>query len=337
MVVNFVHVLSDFDSEKRVVVVIAETLNIRGKIFFLTWSVVSKMPLTPQTRFVDALRKGREWVHVEQPERVEKILEQMIAGGKERLQFVVDFDYTLTRAHKNGKHVDNSWGIVENSSLLPKSYTDKTNVLKAKYLKYELDPTMSVEEKIPYIVEWYTLGNELLKESRFNRAFLPKMVGASSVEFREDTDRMFKSLHEADVPVMILSAGLGDLVVETLEHFELNTENVNTVSNFLAYDEEGFVKGIDGAMIHVFNKNECNAHEESKHDERDHVVLMGDSLGDLQMSHGIKDMNALLKIGFLNSPTDKKLDVYKDAYDIVLLDDQTMDVPNDIIEKILFP
>ena len=99
-------------------------------------SNATKMPLSPPTTLVDAIRKGRDWVRVKEPERVEKIVEKLIAGGKEKAQFVVDFDYTLTRAHKDGQRVDCSWGVMENSSLLPKAYTEKTHALKASAFKF---------------------------------------------------------------------------------------------------------------------------------------------------------------------------------------------------------
>ena len=66
---------------------------------------------------------------------------------------------------------------------------------------------------------------------------------------------------------------------------------------------------------------------------------MGDSLGDPCMADGIENPNAVLKIGFLNHniQTDQeiaRLKNYLDAYDIVLVEDQTMDVFNMILDSI---
>lgn len=68
---------------------------------------------------------------------------------------------------------------------------------------------------------------------------------------------------------------------------------------------------------------------------RHNVILMGDSLGDLRMADGADGAENVLKIGFLNDKVDEKLDVYMDSFDIVLVDDQTMDVANWILEKVL--
>ena len=58
-------------------------------------------------------------------------------------------------------------------------------------------------------------------------------------------------------------------------------------SNFLAYDTEGNVTGIAGDMVHIFNKNESAVHDSpyfKKLEGRKNIVLMGDSLGDLQVT-----------------------------------------------------
>ena len=70
-------------------------------------------------------------------------------------------------------------------------------------------------------------------------------------------------------------------------------------------------------------------------EHRHNIVLMGDSLGDLQMADGVENVENLLKIGFLNSHIEERLDQYLSHYDVVLIDDQTMDVPNRIIDKVL--
>ena len=57
-------------------------------------------------------------------------------------------------------------------------------------------------------------------------------------------------------------------------------------SNFLAYDTEGNVTGIAGEMVHIFNKNENAVHDSpyfKRLEGRSNIVLMGDSLGDLQV------------------------------------------------------
>ena len=44
-----------------------------------------------------------------------------------------------------------------------------------------------------------------------NKDWFPQMVQASNVDLREGTDKLLSELNAAGVPVLILSAGLGDL------------------------------------------------------------------------------------------------------------------------------
>ena len=60
---------------------------------------------TMSTPLVDELLKQSESTRVKDKVRVEKILAGLVAGGVDALQFVVDFDYTLTRVHQNGEKV----------------------------------------------------------------------------------------------------------------------------------------------------------------------------------------------------------------------------------------
>ena len=271
---------------------------------------------------------------------VESKLKSLLDGGHSKLQLIVDFDNTLTRHHKNGVLTDCSWGVMENSPLLPKTYTDQTNALRAKYLPLEQDPDLSIEDKIPIMVEWYTAANKLLKTNGIKREMFGKFVKTSNVEFRDNTKVMLDGLNQADVPVLVMSAGLGDILVEVMDAFGVyHRSNTKVVSNFLSYDHDGLVTGIEGSMIHVYNKSTC-AISDSEYFKtnfsRNNVILMGDSIGDLTMAQGVANPDAVLKIGFLNNMTtaEKRLPSFLDGFDIVLIDDQTMDVPLNLLAQI---
>ncbi|OAD58149.1 Cytosolic 5'-nucleotidase 3 [Eufriesea mexicana] len=58
---------------------------------------------------------------------------------------------------------------------------------------------------------------------------------------------------------------------------------------------------------------------------------MGDTIGDASMADGIENTRAVLKIGFLYENVENSLFSYMEEFDIVLVDDQTMQVPIDIL------
>ncbi len=67
---------------------------------------------------------------------------------------------------------------------------------------------------------------------------------------------------------------------------------------------------------------------------RQNVILLGDSLGDLHMADGLDNPEGVLKIGFLNANIEERLETYMNLYDIVLMNDQTMNLPFTIVKKI---
>jgi hypothetical protein len=110
---------------------------------------------------------------------------------------------------------------------------------------------------------------------------------------------------------------------------------MHVVSNHLVPNEQGVISGFDGTfnklpyivifkkliskgpMIHVLNKKEqAIAHEKNvawfkKIEKKKNVILMGDSLHDVDMAEGVKDIKTCLRIGFLNDKVDELLEHYK--------------------------
>lgn len=77
---------------------------------------------------------------------------------------------------------------------------------------------------------------------------------------------------------------------------------LKVVSNFLEYNSEGEIEGFKGTTVHVLNKNEYFLKGTDYFkliEDRENVILLGDSLGDAGMAGGMPHCNAVLKIGFL--------------------------------------
>lgn len=62
-------------------------------------------------------------------------------------------------------------------------------------------------------------------------------------------------LEECDVPVLIFSAGLGDVVKAALNVHNLTMPNIHIISNFFTYNN-GKIFGFKGRHIHAFNKDQ---------------------------------------------------------------------------------
>ncbi|KAL5999266.1 hypothetical protein ACLOJK_040716 [Asimina triloba] len=124
---------------------------------------------------------------------------------------------------------------------------------------------------------------------------------------------------ERDVPVLIFSAGLADIIEEVLrQKLHRSFKNVRIVSNRMVFNDDGRLVGFKGKTIHVLNKNEhalemaAPVHDHLGDDDgtaddtasvkkRTNVLLLGDHLGDLGMSDGLNYENRIA-VGFLVAP-----------------------------------
>ena len=76
----------------------------------------------------------------------------------------------------------------------------------------------------------------------------------------------------------------------------------NAINDCLCF--KGKMIGFKSDIIHVFNKNEHAVHDSDYFENLSHrtnLLLMGDSLGDLQMANGADNVESKLTIGFLNT------------------------------------
>ena len=55
---------------------------------------------------------------------------------------------------------------------------------------------------------------------------------------RDGSDWLFDELHKHNVPLLIFSAGVGDVVVEAVKQRAVLHDNVKVVSNFMDFDNE---------------------------------------------------------------------------------------------------
>ncbi|XP_075941105.1 cytosolic 5'-nucleotidase 3-like [Anarhichas minor] len=118
-------------------------------------------------------------VHMRDPERVEQIICGLIKGGASKLQIITDFDMTLSKFAVNGKHCPKCHNIIDNCKLVTEECRTKLLHLKNKSYPIEVDPHLTIEEKCPFMVEWYFKSHTLLVEQRLEKDKLAEVVRES--------------------------------------------------------------------------------------------------------------------------------------------------------------
>jgi len=279
----------------------------------------------------------KDSVRIHDRPRVENMINSLVMGGREKLQIISDFDRTLTKQHVDGKPTLSSFCIFSQCTQLPAGYKEQDAALCRQYRPIEIDPHISREEKAKHMVEWYQEAEKLISGFDFRTEELEEVVRKEGIELREGTNMMLQSLQAAGVPVLVFSAGLGDSVSAVLKYHKVLLSNVHIISNFMRFNGLQ-VNGFQGDIIHSFNKNE-HAVEKSDYFEvlacRNNVLLLGDELGDADMADGVRNIDSVLKIGFLYDRVEERLEEFQKHFDIVLIDDQTMDVVNGILDLVL--
>ena len=215
---------------------------------------------------------------------------------------------------------------------------------------------MDVNEKLPFMIEWWRSAQNLFVLSNLNKTLIRELVHQSDMELKKGVQEFITDLLHTQTPILIFSAGLGkkrfplirsfqsilgDIIEFFLEkeipEFKHNHESSHIVSNFIQYDSNGNLVSFNEKLIHSFNKNEHEIHDTPYFQtivNRPNVILLGDTLGDIGMIGGMKNLKQILQIGYLNHSTPEKLAVFENVYDIVICDNQTFDLPNAILKAI---
>ncbi|CAN6814631.1 unnamed protein product [Brassica oleracea] len=255
-------------------------------------------------------------------------------AGPSKFQVIADFDGTLTRYRVNGVRGMSIHGILQQGNA---DYDAKREALYEHYHPLEFSPLIPLEEKTKLMEEWWSKTHNLLVEGGLTYDAIKQSVADSSIAFRDGVVELFEFLEDKEIPVLIFSAGLADVIEEVLrQKLHRTFKNVKIVSNRMVFDDDGRLVSFKGKLIHVLNKNEHaldmaaplhdnlgvdsggEGEENAYVKQRTNVLLLGDHMGDLRMSDGL-NYDTRISIGFLNDNVEKSLESYRKAFDIVYL------------------
>jgi cytosolic 5'-nucleotidase 3 len=263
-------------------------------------------------------------------------IDELIKDGASNLHIVADFDRTLTKAFIDDKKHKSTFSYVRDGGYLGKEYTKIASDLFDKYFPYESDQSVSNEVRVKMMQEWWAVHLKVMVEHGMSKEVIKKVVEDGAAEPREGLNEFLEILHEKNIPLLIFSSGLGDVIVEFLKREKHNDKNIHVIANFFDFGEDGKAKGYKGKLIHVLNKGEVdlNNHDYVKEiKERKNVILLGDMIGDSKMAEGIEH-DMVLKIAFFNENGENRKREYEKHYDMLILDDGPMNDVNEIIKKV---
>ena len=243
------------------------------------------------------------------------------------IYILMDFDRTLTT-----KDSENSWSVISKNNQTPKEYTKKTYELFKYYRPYEIDETIDYNTKSNLMNEWWNKHINLFSKYQISKDIIEnKETILNSITFRKGTKEFFQNMNERNIPIIIVSAGIGNIIESSLILNDCYFDNIHIIANFFKY-ENNIVKSISGNIIHSLNKSEVSMTTDILENikNRNNIILIGDAIADIQMAKKEHQKNAL-KIGFLETNVEENKPYYEKYFDIVCTDNTSY---NELTEKI---
>ena len=284
---------------------------------------------------------------VADPQAAATKLGALIRGGPTNLTVIADFDRTLTGAKSASAHQ-----VV--AGVLSEPFRDVERRLFAHYYPIEQNLNMPLSEKIPLMEEWYRANHLTMVQEYVSREMIAdgvrKARDSGAFFGREGAAELLTLLRQREVATQILSAGLKDVVeVALIELFNLpkweSPTDVNTgeptsrdpirvISNGMKFHPKaGWLEGFTEPLIHMYNKTQSVVDEGKG--VLVNALVIGDGLGDANMSDGGASLEEVLKIGYLNDPSEDGKRKYSEAFDIVVDGTQGLGPVRAIVDRVI--
>ena len=242
------------------------------------------------------------------------------------IYFVADFDRTITNGNSK-----TSWSILANSKYVPESYVLERQKLYDHYRPIEISENIEYTYKTEQIKKWYIKHIELfIKYKLSNKIFEEAANNLRIMEFRPYAKEFLEFLHEKQIPLIIISAGIGNFIESFLINNNCYFDNIYVSSNKIVF-KDGIAVGVEENIIHSFNKNEVSLPIDirKKIENKKNVILLGDQISDLNMVNK-KNHDQVISIGFLTKDVPKN--IMEKNFDIVCEENDTYED----VRKILF-
>ncbi|MFH1399739.1 MAG: haloacid dehalogenase-like hydrolase [Candidatus Woesearchaeota archaeon] len=249
-----------------------------------------------------------------------KKLAEFRKGGKENLLIVSDFDRTLTKEFTDAGLPNSTYAALRNSGLMPEEYSRLNKEWYEKYHKIELSREVSVEQKMPLMIEWWEMVMRSMFEYGLTAEVIKQIVGNRVVQMRPGFGDFLEAASE--VPLIIVSAGVGDIIQGIINGYG-RFDNVNVVSNFLDFKRKCYKSEI----VHALNKTGSFISRQPWFEARKNVIVLGDTPDDLAVLEGLP-YDSAIKFGF-SGRTDAL-----EGYDVIVRDGR-MDCVVETIREIL--
>ena len=271
--------------------------------------------------------------------------------SKKNIILITDFDYTITKRYNYQQNITlySSYRFYDESLIGgdQQKILDIQNELCNKYMKYETDNTYDKKIREKKVHEFYSKSLDVYINPNFKRNSVGEMLEKlkEKFELRKYTKELFELLIKLEIPIIIVSGGVKEVIVDLLKksikNFELYLEQkkIEIIANELYFEEGKGCIGHSKNVIYAFNKsNFVKENIKKNFPEVKNVIVMGDHLNDYDSVHDLEiSKNNIIGIGYVNIKPElindeknkemikKNVEEYNNVYDVNLIGDSDFD------------
>ncbi|MGF7229033.1 MAG: HAD-IB family phosphatase [Candidatus Saccharibacteria bacterium] len=220
---------------------------------------------------------------VADPTNFEEKLAEFAVVGAAGMHAIFDFDRTLTVKKPESQDEVTTWHILREH--LPEDGQVEYQKLFEKYRALEIRGEMSQGDA----VEWWSSILNLFVEHKIDLGAVEETF-LDRASIRLGTVELFQLFADSDIPTIILSAGIREVIDIWCRKYGIKPSLV--LSTALTLDGENKISGWqEDTLVHVLNKSESTHPELSAiRADRPKALLVGDSLDDASMAAGEGDV-----------------------------------------------
>ena len=238
---------------------------------------------------------------------------------------ITDFDRTLTT-----KQSEPSMGVVP-EYLGGKCLEDRLKIFN-HYRPIELDYSLEDEVKQKYMRDWAQESYNLLSKY-ITKEIIDKSLENANLHLRTGAKEIFEDLKAKNIPIVIMSSGIGNIVEEFLKKENYVAKNVSIVSNFFEFENDKAYIDLNNIMATSNKEYERIPSDiKCKIENKKAGLLFGDLVEDLKMVRK-EDLNKILTFGFLDEKIESNIEKFNKNFDIVLTGNEDFGTVKEILRR----
>lgn len=246
---------------------------------------------------------------------------------KEKLQklkfnsiyFLINFDNVLTDSNSC-----DTWSVITNNMKLKKRFVKKFADLNNKFVLTELDTSITLEDRHSTLKHIWSEKIDLLRELEIDDKKITKFMSKQdNLKIRDGVCEFLKFTYENNIPVIIISDGIFEIIQSFLKYNKCDYGNVNIVSNNLFHNSNS----LQNDVVCPFNKNELIINDILKDNikERKVSILLAGTINDINILSKEK-LNDSIKVAFLDRFINENFDTFLNYFNIICTHNTSFDV-----------